>query len=142
MAACDRRLVTIVALAVLIALPTAAAASQTFEGTITVGHPATGVGVGVTELAAACDPGSDLNGVDGHWYEVSTYASGTFVLTMAETLDADVWFYDANCTLIDHGEGAQGILGVTEIGTVPADADHAIVNGYMGTGSFVLTLET
>lgn len=124
----------------LLVLPTAVAASTTFSGTITAGHPATGVGVGVTELGAACDTEADLNGVDGHWFDVAAYDGWTFVLTMDATLDADVWFYDASCTPIDDGSGAKGIIGVQETGKVPSNAAYAIVNGYAGTGSFTLKL--
>jgi subtilisin family serine protease len=109
-----------------------------FAGSILVGNPAS-ADAGVVQTAAACNPASPLNGLDGVWYNIAG-AGSSFSLTMDATLDVDVYFHTASCARVGGSIGAQGFLGATEAGTVPSGAAFAIVNGFAGTGTFVLTL--
>lgn len=133
----------LIALSLFTIAPTALADHGTFEATgeILVGNPSTGVIGGVTELAAPCDTGSDLNGFDGQWHDISGFSDHAFVLDPADTLDADVWFYNASCGFISNSTGAQAFIGANENGTVPENATFAVVDGFVGTGSYKLSIE-
>lgn len=140
-----RTAITLMVAVSLFTMVPAASAShdETFEedGEILAGQPGTGLGVGAAELGAACDTDSDLNGVDGQWHNITGFAEHEFELTMDDTLDVDVFFYDADCSWINaDSTGAEGFVGQTEDGTVPANAAFAVVNGWAGTGSYTLTI--
>jgi len=126
----------------LAAAPAAAGSSTTFEGRISIGHPTTFLGLGVTELFAPCDEASELNGVDGVWFEVAGLAGADFLLTMEQTLDADVYFYDDSCSFLEADGGADNFFDLPESGTVPPGAEYAIVTAFTGFGAFTLTLTT
>lgn len=118
------------------------ASHGTFEGAILLGNPTTAVTRGVSEAAADCQPGSPANGVDGVWHRVDEFAGGTFTLTMESTLDADLYFYTLDCTSInDKRDGAEALMGFAETGDVPPDAGYAIVNGFVGSGSYTLKFQ-
>lgn len=116
------------------------ASADDYNGDILLGSPPAGLGTGTTELAAPCDDQSDLNGTDGVWFDIGDDDGTSFTLTMDATLDADVYFYDAECDYISDTVGGQAGLGADESGAVPSDATYAIVVGYLGTGSFTLSL--
>jgi hypothetical protein len=142
----------LLASAALIALGTAtgpvtAQEPVSLSGTITLGQP----GIGITETVGECDTASDVQGLDGMWFAIEGHDawSGRLELPAAET-DADVYFYDAECSYIDYSDMAQNFiaLGVepvadnSEVGTVPEGAAFAVVNGFVGSQiSFTLTLE-
>lgn len=131
--------------ALALAVPVAGNAGHTEEplvatGTILVGHPATGVVGGVTENLAPCTTDDPLNGVDGVWVDLGDFQGHDAVLTVDATLDGDLYFYDSGCGFLPEGTMAAGFLGATEAGVVPVDAQYAIVDGFLGTGAFTLTV--
>ncbi|PSG98256.1 hypothetical protein BRD56_01290 [Thermoplasmatales archaeon SW_10_69_26] len=140
-----RNTIILLAAASLLTMAPAAVAGhgETFEedGEILLGQPGTNAGVGVTELGAACDTESELNGVDGQWYAIDGFDDHDFELTMDDTLDVDMYFYTTECEFIDDGfDGAEAFLGGTEDGTVPSEAAFAVVDGFAGTGDFTLSI--
>lgn len=130
-------------LAVLaLAAPGPALAESTYEGSILLGHPGTMAGVSASgDTLASCEPEHPASGVDAVWFELPDEPIASFELAMDDTLDADVYFYDDTCRWIVHLVGAQGFLGATERGNVPADAAYAVVEGPAGAGAFELTLD-
>ena len=136
----------LLACAGLVALaPGFARADEPITGSILVGNPGTQFG-GVSETAAPCLPGDDLDGIDGAWVELPEDAGGK-VLTvtatddMAALQDLDVYFYGAGCEyMADTALNAEG-SGVAETGEVPAEATFAIVDLFTGANAtFSLTL--
>jgi len=136
--------VIVVALAVLaLVAPTVGAEHPHREesGTL-VGNPTTGVAdASLAETLAPCQPDGLGEGVDGDWYEIEHFATHDFRLEPAPALDADLWFYTEDCTEIDDDtDGARGLLGETETGDVPYDARYVVVTGFLGAGTYELTL--
>lgn len=131
-----------IALAVVLGTLLASPASAAFSGSgsILVGHPVTGFTGGVAEIAGRCDSQSELNGTDGVWFDISGNENLTAVLTMSEELDADAWFYDANCRFIRDSSMAQLGIGETEVGIVPGGAAYVVVDGFLGSGTFTIDI--
>lgn len=99
--------------------------------------------VGVTDLAAPCDPASPLNGLDGAWYAIPGFDLHTAVLTPGEpTTNVAAFFYSANCTHIPTNYVmARHPMGETETGTVPRGAAYILVFlTYGAPGTFTLTI--
>jgi hypothetical protein len=110
------------------------------SGTILVGHPVSSISGGVTENLAPCTPADPINGVDGVWVDLLDFQGHDASMVVDATLDADVFFYTAACDYVAGADLNAGFLGEPEAGTVPADAQYAVVNGFLGTGSFTLTV--
>lgn len=102
----------------------------------------------LTEILAACDPASPLNGVDGIWYDITGFGGHTAILTPGEdTTDVDAWFYTADCTFIDDDSMAQEFIppfsetGGVEAAAVSFDAAFLVVDLFFGAGgTFTLTI--
>lgn len=120
--------------------PASASHTAEFTGTILVGNPMTGIVGGVTENVEGCSPGGATEGLDGVWFDIAGFGGGTGVLTNADTLDGDVWFYTAGCGFINNAAMAAKGLGETETGAIPEAAAYAVVDGFVGTGDFTLSL--
>jgi hypothetical protein len=134
---------------VLIASPVGARANHKQNNfkksdTVLVPGPSSGVsagsaaGSGVTETLAACDPGSELQGLDGYWIRLPSGAPGHSV-TLADdqvTADYDARFYTSGCAAIEY-DGMQQRVGVgveeTESGKVPSGSAWVIVYPLFGT---------
>lgn len=133
-----KRLLLPILAGALVALGPLATAAE-HGGAIFLGAPAFGLGLGPTEFLHPCDEAAQTTNLDAVWFAIAGEGTG-FTLVMDLTLDADVYFYDADCGYLDTTQGAQGFLGDTEEGPVPPGAAFAIVVGYAGSGSFVLTI--
>jgi hypothetical protein len=95
---------------------------------------------GISEIAAACDPGSEADGIDGLWVDVpAEKRDGTgFIRALGSSeapYDVDVWFYDATCNLLP-GQLANVLTG-DEQGPIPAGANYAVVNMWAGAPQWV-----
>ncbi|HEX9712735.1 MAG TPA: hypothetical protein VGB52_09325 [Actinomycetota bacterium] len=117
------------------------------EGSIQLGT----LGVlGESRASAACDPAGDGNGFDGVWFALDALDGAAAELTLGEaTSDADVYFFDAECTQIDYtamavnfiAAGAGPFTTNTETGEVPEGSAYVLVEGFFGVGiTFTLTL--
>jgi hypothetical protein len=111
----------------------------TVTGSILVGHPATSITT-ITERLTSCDPIGRGNGLDGAWVDLLSFQNREATLSVAPTLDADVYFYTRECSFISGTDMALNGLGGDEIGTTPADAGFALVAGFLGTGTFTLVI--
>lgn len=121
----------------VIALGSPPAAALEDEGTVLVSVPE----VVVQEVTSACDPDAADNGVFGVWYDVSDYQGDFFQITPLSTLDVDPIFYDGDCEEIPgNGGAALGFLGAIEQGFVPSGAEHILVYGYAGSGTFTISI--
>jgi len=123
-------------------------------GTIALGNASQTAGEGgITENGAPCELGSELNGLDGVWLDVSGLEGLDAVLTFsgenAAVSDADVYFYSAECSKLEDDSMAQNFIAAgrapfetnVESGSIPEDAAFAIVNGFFGANiSFTLTV--
>lgn len=109
----------------------------TYTGSILLAH---GPYNAVTATGAPCDPKSPVNGVDGVWYKVPPGATRVRFAPSA-LLDSDLLFRTAACRSIIGGGflGGQG-YGHVVSGAVPKGASFVLVNGWLGTGSFILKL--
>lgn len=138
-----RKVLLAVALVVLAAPPVAADGGFTVEGTLAVGNPVSKAIGGLTEFLAPCDPSDpDLQGLDGFWIALPAEVTETAASMTSDGVDTDVWFYDANCSLLLGGESEAMATDLTanENGTVPADAAYAIVDLAVGANaSFTFT---
>lgn len=146
------------ALAVTTAAPATAEHGQfTVTETVTVGNPNV-VTYGlwtpahITNQFARCDPESDLNGLDGVWYDIAGFAGHQASLTMDPDSLFEVHWYDASCTYTGAVESPwlcvavclpedPREMGETVTATVPDDARYAIVDLYYGVdATFTLTI--
>lgn len=94
------------------------------------------LGLGHQDALSDCAPDDTPLG-QGFLFALSGDAPGNaFVLTMDPTIDVDVWFYDDDCHELGGAVGAQGFVGETETGTIPAGATVAFVENYLGAGAF------
>jgi hypothetical protein len=125
-------------LVALLLVPALGIASSRFEVTAEVefGEP-----VGVVEIAAPCDPGDEINGFDGIWFDIAGFGGHNAVLGTSPLSDFDVHFYDADCAFIDDTSMAEEGLGQPEDSVVPDDAAFVVVNQFSGAGGrFTLIL--
>jgi hypothetical protein len=120
-----------------------ASAAFTIQGTIQIPGPTGRVSAGVTETTNPCGRqtgGSSTNGLDGFWFELP--GAGEVTATMTSTaLDANVYFYDADCHLIGGTADPVATSMATdatadEQGVVPAAARYAIVDLIAGSNVF------
>lgn len=74
-----------------------------------------------------------VNGYRGHVFTLESESSWAF-------LDADVYFYDGDCDLINYLAGTKEGSETTERGIVPSRASWAHVRGEEGLGTATLTL--
>jgi hypothetical protein len=139
-----RSTILIAAAVVAVAVPALGRAdTQTYTGTITVGNPASAVTGGVAETIDFCDPSGSTNGIDGKWFDIgASDATRNATLTTDPTLDGDVYFYDVGCQLIGDFDMATVGPGSPEAGVVPATAEFVVVDGFLGTGAFTLSIDT
>lgn len=135
-----KRLIATCAVAAIVLGPFAASAAP-ITGTIALGHPASVLGLGVTENAGACDPNSAAQGVDGYWVELA----GQDAVHLENTGDAsglgelDIFFYDAECGWIEGADLVES--GAIEEGPIPAEADALVIVAFTGVSiEFILTL--
>lgn len=112
------------------------------SGHIVAGHPATWFVGGVTEIVAPCEENSTFDGIDGVWFNISGSDGLELILIPDLTLDADAWFYDAGCDLLDGEIGVldEGLIGVPVSGFVPSGAAWVIIDGFAGSGNFEFTI--
>lgn len=106
--------------------------------------------VGETRATGACDPASDANGFDGVWFAIDGLDGAAAELDLGEaTSDADVYFFNAECTQIDYTDMASNFIAAgagpfttnTETGEVPEGSAFVLVEGFFGVGiTFTLTL--
>lgn len=108
-------------------------------------------GLGISEQAA-CDSGSDLQGIDGYWYDLGAEGvSGTgfeFLLTTDDPMDVDALFYDSDCGQVAVvgdcfvATGLDDPLGdcQEESGPVPDNAEFLLVQNFAGSGTYQLTI--
>lgn len=104
---------------------------------------------------AECDPSSDLQGIDGYWYDLEAEGIGVgdahdFLVTTDDPMDVDVLFYDDSCGLvhvvgncfISTGLGDNDPLGdcQEESGPVPEQAAYVLVQNFLGSGTYQLTI--
>lgn len=127
----------LLALLVLVALSlTASPARGGYDvgGVIQAGNPMTAVVGGVTEIMGACDPTSDVQGVDGYWLKLpADAATKRATLTIRDVDDdVDLYFYDGDCSFVDDLSMAQKSFGETEHGNIPEGATWAVANLYLG----------
>lgn len=148
------------ALAVTTAAPATAEHGQfTVTETVTVGNPGV-VTYGlwtpahITNQFARCDPDSDLNGLDGVWYDIDGFGGHQATLTMDPDSLFEVHWYDESCRFTYTGgldspwlcaglcvSGDPRELGKTVTAVVPEDARFAIVDLYYGANAaFTLTI--
>lgn len=122
--------------AALLALGATTAAAE--EGSVLVGHPATFVAGGVSENLG-CPAGGDarFDGIDGAWFAIPE-TTASIIIDPSATLDADGFFYTADCSFIEEVTLAQAGLGSQERGNVPEGAAFVVVDGFVGTGSFTI----
>lgn len=128
--------------------PKGATVVEEIAGSLEIGIPVSDIVGSVAFNVGSCDPAGPLNGVDGAVYDISKHAGHYLELELESTLDADVYFYTAECDLIDeHLEAAEGsyddsfnngFVGETERGFIPPEAAFAEVAGYLGNGGYVL----
>jgi hypothetical protein len=111
------------------------------------GSPSTLGHVGVTETTDPCDGDASLNGFDGWWVDLDDgpwFAQAFYVLQPSPGLDADAYFFDGGCGLLQvpHGSTHDSVLdarlGAAEVGLVPPDARFLLVSGFAGSGPFEL----
>lgn len=109
----------------------------------------------ITNQFARCDPDSELNELDGVWYDIDGFGGHTATLTMDPDSLFKVHWYDESCTYTYTGDlerpwlcvglcvsGDPRELGETVTAEVPADARYAIVDLYYGAdATFTLTIE-
>ncbi len=109
-------------------------------------------GLGITEQAN-CDAGSDLQGIDGVWYDLEAEGiSGTghdFFLTTDDPMDVDALFYDADCGQVEVVGACWIESGVDlpilgncqeESGAIPDDAEFLLIQNFLGSGTYQLTI--
>lgn len=108
----------------------------------------------ITNQFARCDPDSELNGLDGIWYDIDGFGGHTATLTMDPDALFKVHWYDESCKFTYTGDLESpwlcvGVcvsedprdLGKTVTGAVPEDARYAIVDLYYGAdATFTLTI--
>lgn len=108
----------------------------------------------ITNQFARCDPESDLNGLDGVWYDIAGFGGHTATLTMDPHALFEVHWYDERCRFTYTGgldspwlcagvcvSGDPRELGKTVTAVVPDDARFAIVDLYYGAdATFTLTI--
>lgn len=130
----------------LIGTQVSQAHTTTHPGSIAVGNPATAFTGGVTEIGAACDTSSPLNGVDGVWVDITAHI-GTHTATVVPTganaavQDLDLWFYTASCGFINVGVGAANGFGASESATIPGGTGFIIVDLFAGAAAtYTLTV--
>lgn len=145
-------------LAVTTAAPATAEHGQfTVTETVRVGNPGV-VTYGlwtpahITNQFARCDPESDLNGLDGVWYDIEGFGGNQATLTMDPDSLFEVHWYDESCTYTGALESPwlcvavcltedPREMGETVTATVPEDARYAIVDLYYGAdATFTLTI--
>lgn len=121
---------------------TPATAGGTLSGGLIAGHAGTRLGVGATELFAACDTSTPLQGLDGYWVLIDGATSVAVQPTAnAVVSNFDVAFYDAECTYLDGTDLDSGGQGQAESGPVPPTAWYLIVTATSGAAiEFDLTL--
>ncbi len=120
------------------ALP-ASADGFSVAGAIQFPGPGGRVRAGVTEMTSPCGGGTanvQTNGFDGFWFALP--GAGEAIATMTSSaIDANVYFYDAECELIGattdpvaHSMATDGTPD--EHGIVPAEARYGIVDVIVG----------
>lgn len=109
------------------------------SGTIAVGNPlglATG---GVSEMFGACTDDTTFNGIDGIPFVVPVEVlntGATLATSGAAAIDADVYWYDAACALVD--DYSMAVTGeADEAGTVPDTAAFGIVDLIIGADATI-----
>lgn len=128
----------IIASLFVIALVTPVSASEhgiEEEGSILFGVP-----VAVQNAADPCNPDSELNGLFSAWYDVSELQGESFEILVSENLDIDPLLWDADCEFIDYGGAPLGFLGADESGTISEGSHFLLVQGYVGSGDYTLTV--
>lgn len=119
-------------------VPARAATLVLVEGDITLGNPFGGVGGGISEIVADCDPDAPAQGVDGITFEVPGAARGKLATLDSSgpgAFDVDVYWYDANCRPRDEAMNERG--KADETGTVPLDAVIGVVDLVAGANAHV-----
>lgn len=104
------------------------------KGEIVVGNPVGALVGGVSEIMAVCGGDESFNGIDGIAFDVPPTLRGTGakLVTVGDTaLDADVYWYDSGCNLIEDYAMAE-VAVVNENGTVPAEAVFGVVDLVLG----------
>lgn len=111
------------------------------EGDIAVGNPAGKLLFGASEFNAyrlSCPGDGSADGIDGIPFEVPSDAIGrtaTLTTTGSQARDADVYWYDVECILME--DLTMGTAAKDETGTVPAGAAYGIVNFTLGAQAHV-----
>lgn len=104
------------------------------SGEITAGNPVSAVVGGISEIVAVCGGDESFNGIDGIAFDVPAAVRNTgarLVTTGQYAIDADVYWYDAECALIEDYEMAE--LGTAnENGIVPGNAIYGVVDLTIG----------
>lgn len=115
------------------------------EGDILIGNP-NGLALGgISEIIEACGGSGEANGIDGLAFDVPAEAllrPATLVTSGGLGIDADVYWYDSACGLLEEYDMAN--LGeANESGIVPADAAYGVVDLIIGAAVNVkLTYES
>lgn len=125
-----------------LAMPLASAHSMSGGGSfLPPGNPTTKDLFGVSEHAAACNPGGPGDGIDGQWWNIGGFGDGahTLTLSMAASIDVDAYFYTGSCDFI-HDDSACATSASPEVCTVPSGAAFMIVNNFSGSGSYSFTI--
>jgi hypothetical protein len=108
-------------------------------GDIAIGNPLGAVVGGLSEINGVCTTDDSLNGVDGITFAVPeevANTAATLVTTGDLAVDADVYWYDSNCDLID--DFTMAVTGeANEAGVVPAAASYGVVDLILGAQASV-----
>jgi hypothetical protein len=109
------------------------------EDDILLGNPGGAIGGGLSEIIADCDPSAGSQGIDGITFAVPTIARGelaTLTTTGAAGIDADVYWYDANCR--PDFEASMDRRGTgNETGIIPLDTVVGVVDLIVGANAHV-----
>lgn len=130
------------ALALLLACVGSVRAEAAFSvtGVIAFPGPTGRVRAGVTEMTSPCGVDSSpaaTQGFDGYW--ISLPGAGEVSATMtSDAIDANVYFYDAECRLIGGTTDPLGSSMATDLtsdehGAIPTEARYAIVDVIVGS---------
>jgi hypothetical protein len=110
------------------------------EGMILVGNPNGAVLGGASEILEACNFGTgEFQGIDGIAFEVDVPALGknaALATSGAAAIDADVYWYDSACGLIEDYSMAE-LGSANESGTVPLDAAYGVIDLIVGANADV-----
>lgn len=130
------------------ATPAGAKPVEEIEGRVVLGTPVA-EDTTVHMTVAGCNPGTPLNGVESIIYDVAKYAGHYTDVAPQATLDADLWFFDADCNYLDPADAAlagadhnlqTAALAQVERGYIPPKAAFAELRGVTGAGAFMFTI--